>query len=228
MNFEVDAILFDIDGTLVDSTPAVVRTWTAFAQERTLDIEEILRVSHGRRTEDTLADLLPASEVAAATAQMEQMELDDLGDVTALPAADSVLRGLPADRWAVVTSGSRRLMRTRLRAAGLPVPQAFIGAEDVEHGKPDPGGYLTAAATLGAEPTRCLVVEDAPAGIRAGRASGAAVLAVATSHDESVLSEADVVVKDLSMLAVTVTPAGLRVSATSMVSTPGAHPLTRE
>lgn len=215
MDFEVDAILFDIDGTLVDSTPAVVRTWTAFARERALDVEEILRVSHGRRTEDTLADLLPVSEVAAATARMEQMELADLGDVTALPAADSVLRGLPVDRWAVVTSGSRRLMRTRLRAAGLPVPQAFIGAEDVEHGKPDPGGYLTAAATLGVEPTRCLVVEDAPAGVRAGRASGATVLAVATSHDESVLSEADVVVKDLSMLAVTVTPAGLQVSTTS-------------
>ncbi|WP_454163280.1 HAD-IA family hydrolase [Gordonia iterans] len=202
MRFEVVAILFDIDGTLVDSTPAVVRTWEAFADARSLDVEEILRISHGRRTEDTLADLLPASEVPDAAAQLEALELDDLGDVVALPAAHAVLSRLPADRWAAVTSGSQRLMRARLHAAGLPVPSVLIAAEDVEHGKPDPQGYRAAAAALGVDPDRCLVVEDAPAGIEAGRASGAAVLAVATSHDRSALSEAEAVVEDMRALAV--------------------------
>lgn len=116
MKFEADAILFDIDGTLVDSTPAVIRTWTAFAEQRSLDSEEILRVSHGRRTEDTLADLLPMSEVAAATELMEELELADLDDIVALPGVDAVLRNLAAERWAAVTSGSRRLMRARLQA----------------------------------------------------------------------------------------------------------------
>ncbi|WP_448223360.1 HAD-IA family hydrolase [Gordonia iterans] len=212
MRFEVDAILFDIDGTLVDSTPAVVRTWEAFADARSLDVEEILRISHGRRTEDTLADLLPASEVPDAAAQLEALELDDLGDVVALPAAHAVLSRLPADRWAAVTSGSQRLMRARLHAAGLPVPSVLIAAEDVEHGKPDPQGYRAAAAALGVDPDRCLVVEDAPAGIEAGRASGAAVLAVATSHDRSALSEADAVVEDMRALAVSVAADGLAVS----------------
>lgn len=212
MRFEVVAILFDIDGTLVDSTPAVVRTWEAFADARSLDVEEILRISHGRRTEDTLADLLPASEVPDAAAQLEALELDDLGDVVALPAAHAVLSRLPADRWAAVTSGSQRLMRARLHAAGLPVPSVLIAAEDVEHGKPDPQGYRAAAAALGVDPDRCLVVEDAPAGIEAGRASGAAVLAVATSHDRSALSEADAVVEDMRALAVSVAADGLAVS----------------
>ncbi|AVM02133.1 phosphatase [Gordonia iterans] len=202
MRFEVVAILFDIDGTLVDSTPAVVRTWEAFADARSLDVEEILRISHGRRTEDTLADLLPASEVPDAAAQLEALELDDLGDVVALPAAHAVLSRLPADRWAAVTSGSQRLMPARPHAAGLPVPSVLIAAEDVEHGKPDPQGYRAAAAALGVDPDRCLVVEDAPAGIEAGRASGAAVLAVATSHDRSALSEAEAVVEDMRALAV--------------------------
>lgn len=212
MRFEVDAILFDIDGTLVDSTPAVVRTWEAFAEARSLDVDEILRISHGRRTEDTLADLLPASEVGAAAVELEALELDDLGDVVALPAVDAVLRRLPAARWAAVTSGSQRLMRARLQAAGLPVPAVLIAAEDVEHGKPDPQGYRAAATALGVDPARCLVVEDAPAGIEAGGASGAAVLAVATSHDPSALSAADAVVEDLGKISVSVSPDRLVVS----------------
>jgi sugar-phosphatase len=208
MKFEADAILFDIDGTLVDSTPAVIRTWTAFAEQRSLDSEEILRVSHGRRTEDTLADLLPMSEVAAATELMEELELADLDDIVALPGVDAVLRNLAAERWAAVTSGSRRLMRARLQAAGLPIPQVLIGAENVERGKPDPEGYLAAAAALGADPARCLIIEDAPAGIRAGRTAGAAVLAVATSHDKDDLQGADAVVTDMTAISMATTGTG--------------------
>ncbi|MEU3140668.1 HAD-IA family hydrolase [Nocardiopsis alba] len=151
MRISVDAVLFDIDGTLVDSTPVVERTWRLWAESYGVDPEAILEVSHGRRSEDTIALFLPA------------------------------------ERWAAVTSGTRLLMRERLSHAGLPIPEVLVAAEDVSVGKPDPQGYLKAAERLGHAPERCLVVEDAPAGIRAGVASGATVLAVATSHDRAEL-----------------------------------------
>jgi len=215
MRFPVDAILFDIDGTLVDSTAAVVRTWETWAAKRGLDAQEILRVCHGRRTEDTLVMFLPTGEHAAAVAELQQLELADLADVIALPGAQSLLPRLPADRWAAVTSGPRDVMRTRLTAAGLPIPEVLVSAEAVEAGKPDPEGYLKAAAALGRDIRRCLVVEDAPAGIEAGRAAGARVLAVATSHEAPELASADAVIPDLSACELEVTPDGLIVSTTA-------------
>lgn len=209
MRFEIDAILFDIDGTLVDSTPAVIRTWQAWASRRGLDAEAILRVSHGRRSEDTVAQFLPIEQRRAAVAELEQLELADLGDVVALPGTRSLLSGLPAGRWAAVTSGSRRLMRARLAAAGLPLPDVLIAAEDVTAGKPDPEGYLKAAAALGFSARRCLVVEDAPAGIAAGTAAGASTLAVSTSHDPAVLRSAHETIVDLEALTVDVAGSGL-------------------
>lgn len=195
--FHVQAILFDIDGTLVDSTGVVERTWRAFAAERGLDAEEILRVCHGRRSEDTIADLLPPAERDAAVAELAWMELNDLDDVVALPATKALLPALPQGRWAAVTSGSQELMRARLAAAGLPVPEVLVAADDVSAGKPDPEGYLKAAAALGYDIKDCLVVEDAPAGLRAGHDAGARTLAVATSHDAAELT-ADAVVEDLT------------------------------
>ncbi|PWV52923.1 HAD family hydrolase [Nocardiopsis sp. L17-MgMaSL7] len=185
MRISVDAVLFDIDGTLVDSTGAVERTWRLWGEAHGIDPDEILAVSHGRRSEDTIAMFLPQDQVADATAELEELELADLDGVTALPATRELLTSLPVERWAAVTSGSRRLMRTRLEAAGLPVPEVLVTADDVTEGKPHPQGYLRAAARLGFDPARCLVVEDAPAGVRAGLASGAAVLAVATSHSRT-------------------------------------------
>lgn len=185
MRISVDAVLFDIDGTLVDSTGAVERTWRLWGEAHGIDPEEILAVSHGRRSEDTVAMFLPEAQVAEATAELEELELADLDGVTALPAARELLSALPSRRWAAVTSGSRRLMRTRLEAADLPVPEVLVTADDVTEGKPHPQGYLRAAAALGFDPARCLVVEDAPAGVRAGLACGAAVLAVATSHSRT-------------------------------------------
>ncbi|MEA5155115.1 HAD family hydrolase [Raineyella sp.] len=212
MLFPVEAILFDIDGTLVDSTAAVTRTWRTWAGAHGFEAEEILRVCHGRRSEDTVADLLPAAQRAAAVTELEQLELSDLGDVVALPATRSLLTGLPTDRWAAVTSGSRRLMLARLAAAGLPAPEVLVSAEDVARGKPDPEGYRLAARALGHDVRDCLVIEDAPAGIRAGRAAGAHVLAVATSHPATQLSEADAVVTDLTSCRVEQTAVGLTVT----------------
>ena len=121
MRFEVDAILFDIDGTLVDSTAAVGRTWRAWSAARGIDALEVLRVCHGRRSEDTVAEFLPSDQRAAAVAELERLEMADLDDVIALPATRDLLSRLPSDRWAAVTSGSQLLMRARLAAAGLPV-----------------------------------------------------------------------------------------------------------
>lgn len=212
MRREVEAVLFDIDGTLVDSTPAVERAWTTWAMRRDVSVAEILRVSHGRRTEDTVSLFVPRAERAAAVAELEQMELADLDDVVALPGTRDLLPRLPSGRWAAVTSGSQRLMRARLATAGLPVPDVLIAAEDVSAGKPDPDGYLKAAAALGVDIENCLVVEDAPAGIGAGRAAGAWTLAVATSHPASDLGSADAVVADLTALTVELVGAGLVVT----------------
>ena len=214
MRFSVDAILFDIDGTLVDSTAAVIRTWETWAATHGIDAQEILRVCHGRRTEDTLALFLPAAQHAAAVAELQQLELADLDEVIALPGTRSLLTRIPADRWAAVTSGSRAVMQTRLAASGLPIPDVLVSAEAVDAGKPDPEGYLKAAAALGRDIGRCLVVEDAPAGIQAGRAAGAQVLAVATSHPASELTSADAVVPDLTALEVDVTAGRVLVRTT--------------
>ncbi|MFI9379645.1 HAD-IA family hydrolase [Kutzneria sp. NPDC052558] len=212
MFFDVAAVLFDIDGTLVDSTPVVERTWRTWAAKRGMDAEAILRVCHGRRSEDTIADLLPEAEREEAVAELAHMELTDLDDVTALPATTELLPALPLNRWAAVTSGSQRLMRARLTAAGLPVPKVLVAADDVTRGKPDPEGYLKAAAALGVDIRECLVVEDAPAGLAAGRAAGARTLGVATSHDAAELT-ADRVIADLTACAIDVTENGLVVRA---------------
>jgi sugar-phosphatase len=202
--FDVDAILFDIDGTLVDSTGTVEQIWRTWAAQRGLSAEDILAVCHGRRTEDTVADLLPAEERAAAIAEIERIELDTVGEVVALPAAAELLSLLPADRWAAVTSGSGAVMRRRLQTAGLPAPSVLVAAGDVTAGKPDPQGYRLAADGLGVDVRRCLVVEDAPAGLEAGRAAGASVLAVATSHPAEELAPADAVVTDLRSVRIEV------------------------
>lgn len=212
MEFTADAVLFDIDGTLVDSTAAVERTWRTWAANHGVDAEEILRVCHGRRSEDTIALFVPKGDRAASVDELEHLELHDLDGVTALPAAADLLASLPVDRWAAVTSGSQQLMRARLEAAGLPVPAVLVAAGDVTQGKPDPQGYQLAASKLGIDVARCFVVEDAPAGINAGLASGAiATIAVSTSHRADQLRAASAVIRDLSALHIEVSDGTIRV-----------------
>jgi sugar-phosphatase len=211
MVLHAGAILFDIDGTLVDSTAAVERSWRTWAEEYSVDPDEVVRVCHGRRTEDVVAQFLSLQQRAAAIARELALELADLDGVVALPGSRYVLDALPRGCWAAVTSGERSLMTARLQAADLPVPQTLIGAEDVSAGKPSPEGYLKAAAALGFHSQDCLVVEDSPAGINAGRAAGAPVLAVTTSHDPAELVGADVIVKNLSCVSVELTERGVAV-----------------
>lgn len=213
MRFETAALLFDIDGTLVDSTPVVERSWRAWASERRLDPDAVLRVCHGRRSADTVALFVPPAERRAAVADLDRRELEDLDGIVALPGSRRLLSRLAPDRWAAVTSGGRRLMRARLQAAGLPAPEVLVSGEDVTNGKPDPEGYLKAATALGWRIDRCLVIEDAPAGIDAARAAGAQVLAVATTHDPSRLGRAHAVIPDLAACSVEMTERGLVLEA---------------
>ncbi|WP_406078685.1 HAD-IA family hydrolase [Micromonospora sp. NBC_00858] len=178
----IDAVLFDMDGTLVDSDAAVERAWRTWAAEYGVAPAAALAIAHGRPADQTIRRLLPAlddAEVAAAAARQLALQYDDLSDVTATPGAHELLMalarlGLP---WAVVTSADARLAEARLGAAGIVAP-VLVTVEDVSVGKPDPQGYLRAAELLDVSAARCLVVEDAEVGLRAGRAAGAMTAAL--------------------------------------------------
>lgn len=186
--FDVDAVLLDMDGTLVDSTAVVVQLWRTWAARHGVDPEAILAVSHGRRGDDVLPEFAPPGvDQVAELKWLAARELLVRDGIVAVPGAAALLAALPAERIAVVTSATRELTAVRMQAAGLPVPRILVGADDVARGKPDPEGYHRAARLLGVDPTRCLVVEDASAGLEAGRAVGARVIAVATTLSRDVL-----------------------------------------
>jgi len=178
----IRAVLLDMDGTLVDSDAAVERAWRSWSAEYGVDPDRAVEVGHGRPAEATIRLLLPHlsdPQVAAAAERDHELQYDDLADVVAMPGADRLVstldrRGLP---WAVVTSADQRLAKARLTAAGL-TPPLLVTVEDVRRGKPDPEGYLLAAARLGVDPTACLVVEDSAAGLEAGRRAGAVTAAL--------------------------------------------------
>jgi sugar-phosphatase len=184
-------LLFDLDGVLVDSTPAVARCWTKWAILHGFpNPEEIVRLAHGRPSIATMRELLPDSDYEAENRQMEQWEIEDVSDVVALTGAPQLLAALPPERWAIVTSCTRPLAEVRIRAGNLPLPKHLITSNDITKGKPDPEPYLKGAAALGLSPANCVVVEDAPAGIRSGRAAGASVLALRTTDIDSALTSA--------------------------------------
>lgn len=175
------AVLFDLDGVLIDSTPAVSRVWASWAIEHGLDPETVVRIAHGRPSRNTIRELLPNSDVEHEDREVERREIADLDGVVLLPGARQLLEALPPDRWTIATSCTRALAEVRLRAAGLPIPMTIVTSNDVRIGKPDPEPYLKAAAKLGFAAADCIVVEDAPAGVRAGKAAGARVIALLTT-----------------------------------------------
>ncbi|WP_344362613.1 HAD-IA family hydrolase [Streptomyces gobitricini] len=213
MRIDAEALLFDNDGTLVSSLESVHRCWTRWAEEYGIAAEDFARVElHGRPAVDIIAELLPADRIPGALARIERLEVEDVpGGVELLPGTKELLASLPADRWAVVTSATRPLAEARLREAGIDAP-VVIAADDITRGKPDPEPYLLAAARLGADPARCVVFEDAPAGLAAGRAAGMRTVALATTHDRGDLV-ADVVVTDLSRVTARATADGVEIDA---------------
>ena len=205
------AILFDLDGVLVDSTAIVERHWRLWAAQHDLQSDDLLTHSHGRRTMDTLRAVASHLhlDLEQEAALLEKRATEDTEGLIAVPGAAELLRALPGHCWAVVTSGSNRLATTRLQVVGLPLPRIFITAEQVCQGKPHPEGYLKAATLLGLEPQDCVVIEDAPAGIQAAHAAGSRVIGVTTTFSAADLDEADVVVPELSRFHLTVTTHGM-------------------
>lgn len=177
------AFLFDMDGTLVDSIASANRAWGRWAERHRLDPAHVLSAMHGARAVDTITRLAPAgSDIAAETELLTQWEVDDVEGVVAIAGAGGFLSVLPPDRWALVTSAPRRLAERRLAAAGLALPEVFVTAEDVRHGKPAPDGFLAAAAMLGVAPGDCLVWEDSQPGIEAAMAAGCDVAVITATH----------------------------------------------
>ncbi len=204
MKLSCSAILFDLDGVLVDSRPAVERQWTVWAREHNLEPADVIPVAHGRPSIETIRQLAPHADAEAENRIMEQREIADLEGVRAIAGSADLLARLPRDRWTVVTSATRQLAIVRLRAAGLPVPAAMVTAGDIRRGKPDPEPYLKGAAALRMQPRECVVIEDAPSGIRSAKAAGMRVLAVPATYAVEALRQADVVLKRLSDLRLAV------------------------
>jgi sugar-phosphatase len=184
------ALLFDLDGVLIDSTPAVERVWHRWAVEHGFDPEAVVHMAHGRPSRTTIRELLPNSDIAREDGEVERREMEDLEGVVLLPGAQKLLSALPSERWTIATSCTRPLAEVRLRAAFLPVPKTMITSSDVVMGKPDPEPYLKAAAQLGFAASDCVVVEDAAAGVRAGKAAGARVIALLTTMARGDLEDA--------------------------------------
>ncbi len=193
IEFRCDAILFDMDGTLVDSTLCVEGIMGRWAMKHGIDRDFVLQASHGRRTIDSIRAAAPHLDAGEEAKEIDAEELVAREGIVEVPGALHLLSKLKPHQWAVVTSASRALATFRMGCARLPLPEVLISGDDVTNGKPDPEGYLKAASHLGVSPERCVVVEDTPAGILAGRRAGMNVVAVTTTFAPEKLLGAPVV-----------------------------------
>jgi sugar-phosphatase len=196
------AILFDLDGVLVDSAERVEKTWRDWAARHHLDAELVIAAAHGRRTIETVAIVAPDLNADAELRALETSEATNSDGVYEIPGARDLLELLPLRRWAIVTSGIRAVAEFRIRHTRLPAPAVMICAEEISRGKPDPEGYLAAAKQLGVSPADCVVIEDAPPGIEAAKAAGMRAIAIATTYPPGRLEAADLVVARLADLSV--------------------------
>lgn len=210
--FDCAAILFDLDGVLVDSTRSVDRQWRWWAGQNHLDPQKVVDLAHGRRTVETIRLLLPQVDAETESVKLEKREAHDTEGVTVMPGASELLASIPGGRWCVVTSGTRYLATRRLALGNLPVPEVLITADDVVLGKPHPQPYLRGAELLRVDPLQCLVVEDAPAGIQAARAAGMKAIALTTTYPATELSQADAIVPALAALKLRVNGNGMQIS----------------
>jgi sugar-phosphatase len=184
------ALLFDLDGVLINSTPAVARVWRQWALEHGFNPDEVVARAHGRPSLTTVREYLPNADHEKENREVERREIEDLEGVVPLPGALELLASLPDDRWMIVTSCTRPLAEVRIKAAGLPLPKKMITSNDITRGKPDPEPYLKGAAVLGFPPEACIVFEDVPAGVQAGKRAAARVIAFTTTVSQSALNQA--------------------------------------
>ncbi len=204
------AVIFDNDGTLVDSTGSVVRSWARWAEEYDVDPER-LSGYHGVPAASIIEAIAPHVDSSAAFARIEALESADVDDVAALPGVLAAVADLAGAPIAVATSATRGLAEVRLAAAGVEIDEV-VTIEDVERGKPAPDPFVEAARRLGVDPTDCLVCEDAPSGVAAAKAAGCAVLAVTTTSEAGALRDADLVVESLAEVAFEVADGRVRVN----------------
>ena len=202
MELRCKALLFDLDGVLVDSQAVVDRTWRRWAERHRLDADAIIKAAHGRRTSDTLKDVAPHLSFEQEVEWLDATELDDVEGLRVVPGASRLLADLPPNRWAIVTSCGRALAQRRLTSVGLPVPEVLVVSEDVKRGKPAPDGYRLAATRLGIDPADCVVFEDAPAGAAAARAAGARVIGLVTTYLAADLGDTETTIPDFTNLHV--------------------------
>jgi len=214
-SFQCKAILFDLDGVLVDSTECVERTWRSWATRHGLNADAIMDVAHGRPTRDTVRMLAPHLDIAEESAALEAGEAMATEEIYEIDGARQLLESLPRDSWAVVTSGTRAIAEFRLKLTGLPAPKVLICADEIRRGKPDPEGYLSAARQLGRSADECVIIEDAPLGIEAARAAGVRVIAIATTYPKERLTAADVVVERLADLRMSLNADEIRIDAST-------------
>jgi sugar-phosphatase len=191
------ALLFDLDGVLIDSHLCIEHHWRLWADHHRLDLEEVLSHAHGRRTAETIRIVAPHLDADAEAEALDAEEAVDTNRLMRVDGAARLIHSIPGGAWAVVTSGPRVMAVTRLTFAGLPVPSVLITGQDVSRGKPDPEPYLAAADRLRLSPSTCVVVEDAPAGIQSARSAGMRVVAVASTHPAADLAQADFVTRRL-------------------------------
>jgi sugar-phosphatase len=203
MIFECEAIIFDLDGVLVDSTEVVERAWREWAVDLGLDPALVLPVAHGRRSMETIQLFAPHLDALVEAELFEEKEIGFSEGISVIEGAPGLLAGLPPGRWAIVTSGTYPTATARLAAVGLPIPPILVTGSDVQRGKPDPQGYLLAGIRLGALPGSCLVIEDSPAGISAAKAAGMQAIGITTTYPAEELALADAIISRLAELVVT-------------------------
>jgi len=206
--WEGAAVLFDLDGVLVDSTASVERAWRGWAKRHGLLFENVILNAHGRRTAETIAAVAPHLDAQAEALALEDDEASRSTEIAPLPGAHDLLQQLVEATWAIVTSGPRRLAGARIDACDFPSPRALVTGDDVAQGKPHPEGYVSAARSLGVAANDCIVFEDAPAGVEAGRAAGAVVVALTTTYDVTELGAADCYVENLAQVSASIQPNG--------------------
>jgi sugar-phosphatase len=212
-----EALLVDMDGTLLDSTAVIEAGWRSFAERWGLDPDELLGRVHGRRTAGVIALYAPELPISHRQAVEDHRRYStiDTADVAALPGALALLASTPADRLVVVSSGTRAEIRQRLEAAGLPPVPLMVGADDVDLGKPAPDPFLTGARLVGLDPARCLALEDAPAGIASADAAGCTTVGLRTTHTAAQMAGATLVAGDLSAVRVVASGAVLAVTVST-------------
>jgi len=196
---ECDAVLFDLDGILIDSTSCIVRHWKDWARQHGLDLNKVMHTAHGIRTIETIRLAAPHLDAMEEAERFTAHEVVDTDGVVAIEGAFQLLAALPEGTWAIVTSGSLELVKARLTKAELPIPKILVTADDVNQGKPAPEPYLVGAQRLSAAADRCVVIEDAPAGIEAGKKAGMRVIGITSTHTREELLErgADIVIDKL-------------------------------